>query len=75
MTLNEYLVERRAEGLTEERFAVLVGLSQPQVNRLRRGTAKPSWEALRRIHDATGGLVTAADFLPAPATENTTEAA
>lgn len=62
MTLAEYLSTKQ---MTDEAFGTLVGLSQPQVNRLRRGKSKPGWDVLRRISDATDGLVTANDFMSA----------
>lgn len=71
MKLDRYLTERKtSEGLTEEQFAVLAGLSQSQVNRLRRGRVKPSYEAIEGIIKATGGKVTANDFFPSKGTES-----
>lgn len=62
MTLDEYLSAAKTEsGLTEAQFGARVGLSQPQVNRLRKG-AKPSWDTLVRIMAETDGEVTAEDF-------------
>lgn len=59
MTLNEYL---STEGITETAFAGLVGISQPHVNRLRKG-AWPSLALISRIYRATDGKVTADDFI------------
>lgn len=50
-------------GMTDAEFGVLVGLSQSQVNRLKRGKSRPSWDALIAIEKATGGKVKAADFM------------
>lgn len=60
MTLGTYL---SANKMTDEAFAALVGMSQSQISRLRRGLSKPSWESLAAIERATGGVVTAADFM------------
>lgn len=68
MRLDEYLNQKKGEGLTEEAFASRVGLSQGQVNRLRRGASRPSFNTLVRIRDATEGQVTPDDFIgPEPA--------
>ncbi|MGE0575415.1 MAG: helix-turn-helix domain-containing protein [Reyranella sp.] len=64
MKLDTYLAE---EGLTETRFAALVGISQPHVNRLRAGKAWPARDLVERIRAVTGGKVTADDFLTSPA--------
>lgn len=71
MTLDEYL---KQEGLTDEAFGALARLSQSSVNRLRRGEAKPSADALARIYEATGGEVTANDLLGMKPAERASEA-
>lgn len=60
MRLDVYL---KKNGLTDEEFGSLVGLSQSYVNRLRRGEGRPSLGALERIRDRTSGEVTADDFM------------
>lgn len=65
MKLSAYLSDKN---LTDDAFAAIVGMSQSQISRLKRGISRPSWETVAAIERATGGLVTAADFLPAPAT-------
>lgn len=62
MTLREYLEE---EGLTETAFAELLGISQAAVNRYCNGIRTPHKTKLRAIVDATGGKVTANDFMEA----------
>jgi transcriptional regulator with XRE-family HTH domain len=59
MTISDFM---KYERMTEAQFGHLVGLSQSQVNRLRRGLAFPSGKTARRIQDRTGGKVTLADF-------------
>ncbi|WP_186307177.1 helix-turn-helix domain-containing protein [Mesorhizobium amorphae] len=70
MKLAEYLSQ---EKLTDEAFGALVGMSQSQISRIKRGVSRPSWENLASIERVTGSLVTAADFIPqapcAPAPE------
>jgi DNA-binding transcriptional regulator YdaS (Cro superfamily) len=60
MTLNEYLTEIK---LGDADFGRLVGLSQSAINRLRRGESWPPAETARKILVATGGKVTANDFM------------
>jgi transcriptional regulator with XRE-family HTH domain len=64
MKLDQYLSARK---LTDAAFAAIVGMSQSQVNRLRRGLSMPSWDAVAAIEQATSGKVSATDFIPAPA--------
>jgi len=70
MKLAEYLSQ---EKLTDEAFGALVGMSQSQISRIKRGVSRPSWENLASIERVTGSLVTATDFIPsmpdAPAPE------
>lgn len=61
MRLNQYLSNRK---LTDAAFAALVGMSQSQVNRLRRGLSQPSWDTVAAIEKATAGKVSASDFVP-----------
>ncbi|MDD1434619.1 helix-turn-helix domain-containing protein [Rhizobiales bacterium 3FA27D7] len=64
MKLSEYL---SVNNLTDEAFGVLVGMSQSQISRIKRGISKPSWESLATIDHVTKGSVTANDFVPAVA--------
>jgi len=66
MKLADYLSSR---GLTDEAFASLVGMSQSQISRIKRGISRPSWSAVEVIERATGGEVSASDFLPRPKQE------
>lgn len=59
MTLSDYLEKKR---ITDAAFAATVGMSQSQVNRLKNGRSRPSWEAIAAIEKATKGKVTANDF-------------
>jgi transcriptional regulator with XRE-family HTH domain len=61
MTLDEYL---RAEGITETAFARKIGLSQPQVNRIRSSKSWPGREVMARIYKATDEKVKPDDFVP-----------
>lgn len=69
MTLDQYL---NTKGMTDAAFAAVVGISQSQVNRLRRGLSQPSWGTLETIERATGGKVAASDFFRGPASEGAT---
>lgn len=60
--LDLYLTER---GLTNAVFGRSVGASEATISRLRNGKQAPSYALVRRIREATGGAVTADDFLPA----------
>ena len=62
MKLGEYLSLNK---MTDEAFASLVGMSQSQISRLRRGLSRPSWESLAAIERVTTGMVTASDFMGA----------
>lgn len=61
MRLTDYL---DAHSITDAEFGSRIGLSQPQVSKLRRGKHWPQRETMERIREATGGAVTADDFLP-----------
>lgn len=63
MKLETYL---NKYGMTDEAFASLIGHSQPQVNRLRRGVSFPSRKMVAAIHNATSGAVTASDWHDLP---------
>ncbi len=64
MTLDDYLTKTRK---TEADFGALIGLTQGQVNRLRRGKSMPSWETVETIRVVTRGKVKADDFRSAAA--------
>lgn len=66
MKLDEYM---SLNALTDVALAAKVGVASTTVMRWRRGTVKPDWEVLPRIVEATGGAVTANDFMP-PANED-----
>jgi transcriptional regulator with XRE-family HTH domain len=59
MTLTEYL---RENSLSETAFADRAGISQSQVNRLRSGKCRPSFEAIEAIKNATDGRVSPNDW-------------
>jgi len=60
---------RKERGLSAKAFADLVGSSDASIIRLENGTQTPSFDLLKRIHEATGGAVTPNDFLPVEAAE------
>ncbi len=60
MQLSLYLA---AEKITAAEFGRRVGLSRQRLHTYVRGSRFPSPTALRRIRDATGGAVTADDFV------------
>lgn len=55
----------RSRGLTDEKFAELIGCSRPFVTRLRNGDTNASFTTLQRIERATAGQVTAVDLYEA----------
>jgi transcriptional regulator with XRE-family HTH domain len=59
MTLAEYLKKTKE---SDAAFGFRAELSQSQVNRLRRGTSRPSWATIDQIAKATGNAVTANDW-------------
>ena len=61
MTLAEFRTER---GLTLTELAVLLGKPVSTVHSWVVGTRRPDWNSVARIEEATGGKVTAADFVP-----------
>lgn len=61
MNLDAYMT---TAGLTDRRFAELIGVDRATVSRWRRGKIKPSWVQIARIGDVTKGKVTANDFTP-----------
>ncbi len=61
MTLEDYLASK---GLTQEEFALSIGISQSTVSRLSSGTGNASLALLKDIFEATRGAVTPNDFLP-----------
>lgn len=63
MKLDTYIT---TTGETESAIAARAGCSQSTVNKIRRGVGNPSFDLLRRICDATNGIVTPNDFLPPP---------
>jgi DNA-binding transcriptional regulator YdaS (Cro superfamily) len=62
MQLGEYL---KLAAIRDDAFAALIGRDRSTVNRIRRGEIKPDWDTVARIQEATGGAVTAMDFVPA----------
>lgn len=61
MKLETYL---RTKKLTDKAFGALVGLSQSQVNRIKRGESTPSWSTITAIEEATRGKVKLRDLRP-----------
>ncbi|MGQ4813068.1 helix-turn-helix domain-containing protein [Agrobacterium vitis] len=59
MKLDRYISEK---DMTDAAFAALIGYSQPQVNRVRRGKSFPSPGMIRKIHEETNGAVSFADW-------------
>lgn len=59
MKLDEYMKQQK---LTDESFGERIGINRLQVFKYRHGRAKPREKVMQKIHDETGGLVTANDF-------------
>lgn len=66
MQLSEWMTLR---GYTDAKMAAAVKVNPATISRARRGIFKPSWPVMRRIETATGGAVTANDFLRMEAAE------
>jgi DNA-binding transcriptional regulator YdaS (Cro superfamily) len=64
MRLGDYLAGHR---ITQDAFAQRVGTRATNVNKWVNGRTRPSLLMAARIAAATGGQVTAADFVPAEA--------
>ena len=61
MRLSEWMTSRN---LDDEGMAALVQADRSVISRIRRGVNRPSWALAARFKAATGGEVTADDFLP-----------
>ena len=61
MKLSNYM---ELAGLLDHDFAEIVGGDRSVVSRWRRGLAKPRWDAIAVIAEATKGAVTAEDWMP-----------
>ena len=61
MKLDAYI---RTNNVTEVELAEKAGCSQPAINRVRNNQGNPTFDLLRRISRATGGVFTPSDFDP-----------
>ena len=66
MRLQQFFDEQE---LDDASFAELVGVDRSTISRVRRGEFFPSWKLAAKIRSATGGKVTADDFLRAEPAE------
>ena len=55
---------RKSEKLTLDQMAARLGVSGATVQRWETGKMRPDWKHIPAIERATGGKVTAADFVP-----------
>ena len=55
----------RSKGLTDQKFAALIGCERSFVTRLRNGDANASFKVVQAIERATSGQVTAVDLYEA----------
>lgn len=62
MNLKTYM---KKTGLRDAQLGKLIGRSQSVVNRLRNGTAKPSFEVMVALEKVTNGQVKPSDFVEA----------
>jgi hypothetical protein len=62
MKLDAYLL---SSGHDDETFGALIGRDRTTVYRLRIGKTKPDWNTVIAIREATGGRVSAEDWLEA----------
>lgn len=58
-----------SKGISQAKFADLIGVEQAAISRYITGTRMPRKEHLARIRTVTGGAVTADDFVLAEAAE------
>ena len=78
MKLADYLTER---DLSAAEFAFRIGVHRSTVSRWLEGStnggavARPSWDQIIKVHEETGGLVTANDFMVPDAATSAAEAA
>jgi transcriptional regulator with XRE-family HTH domain len=72
MNLNQYLDETSE---TDAAFGARAGLSQSQINRLKRGVSQPSFDAIKKIAAASDGKVAFADWMADSAAPTMTESA
>lgn len=66
MKLIDYMKDK---GLTDAAFGAKVGVDRATVSRWRRGVFRPDWDIIEKIEEATGGMVTAKDFVKPQSTE------
>jgi transcriptional regulator with XRE-family HTH domain len=71
MKLETYLKKKK---MTDAAFGALIGLSQSQVSRIRRGLSWPSKETLIAIAAVTNNSVTVSDIIKAGPNERVGEA-
>lgn len=60
MKLSDYI---DGANLTRAEFAALIDVDEASLSRYISGSRRPNWDVLHRIRDATGGRVTANDFM------------
>lgn len=61
MKLSDYMAR---EGVSAEEMARRLRVHRVAVTRYCNGTRRPNWDVLARLPEATGGEVSAADFVP-----------
>lgn len=60
MTLDQFLTEK---GISTPAFAKAIGMNASSLWRIRNGKVRPDWNTVEAIVTATGGSVSADDFL------------
>lgn len=70
MTLGEYL---SAHSIRQHEFAAKIQVSASAISHWILGVRAPRPAQMRRIREATGGLVTPNDFLPPPPSQQAAE--
>lgn len=63
LPLKEYLVQRQIKIAD---FAKEIGVTYEAARRYVTGERRPAWDVIPRIHEATGGAVTAQSFVNSP---------
>lgn len=68
MKLGDYL---KLVDKSTDQFGAEIGVSGATVRRWRLGTNRPEWDVIEKIMKATGGAVTANDFVDRPLGQTT----
>lgn len=60
--LRELIEFRRAQGWSRKQLAEHLGITEMSVWRYEHKKSRPSWVVIRKLHELSGGEITAATF-------------